>query len=206
VREKPGLRVAVVDDHPVTRLGLKTVLDAEEDMRVMGQASGGDEARGVVAEANPELVVLGPSLAGKPEGVEVCRRIKAMAGAPYVLVYAARDSAEEMLSYLLVKADSYLHDGGNVEALLDAVRRTAAGEKVREPRERAGELPSVVGITPEDVVSLTPRQLEVLALKLRRYSNTEIARALRISPNTVKHHVTGIYKKLGKGRGEVLRP
>jgi DNA-binding NarL/FixJ family response regulator len=199
------LRVAVVDGHPVTRTGLKTVLDAEEDIQVVGEAESGDEALRLIAEAAPDLVVLGLNLVGEPDGIEVCRQIKTVSDSPHVLIFTAYNFAEDMASSLLAGADSYLHKRSSGEALLDAVRRTVSGEKIWDVGERVGDPRSVIHTTPEGA-RLTPRELEVLALKLRRRSNAEIADALGISLDTVKHHVTNIYRKLGKTRRDILWP
>jgi len=203
-REKPGLRVVVVDGHPAMRVGLKALLGAEEGIRVVGETGSGEEALHLAA-AGPELVVLGLNLVGEPDGVEVCRRIKAMPDAPYVLVFTVYDFAEDMSSCFLAGADSYLHKSSSIEMLLDTVHRTASGEKIWEVREQIGEPRSVVLTTPTGA-RLTLRELEVLAMKLRRRTNAEIARALHVSLNTVKHHVTSIYRKLGKGRRDYLWP
>jgi DNA-binding NarL/FixJ family response regulator len=199
------LRVVVVDGHPVMRLGLRTLLEAQEDIRVVGECSGGGEALRLVEEGGPDLVVLDLNLIEGPDGIEVCRRTKALPDAPYVLIYTAYNLTEDVSSLMLPRADSYLYKHRNGEALLDAVRRTAAGEKVKETRQRAGGPGSVVRAAPEGA-RLTPRELEVLALKLRRRTNAEIAAALHISLNTVKHHVTSSYKKLEKSRKDLLRP
>jgi two-component system response regulator DevR len=128
------LRIAVVDGHPVTRTGLKTVLGEEEDIQVVGQAESGGEALRLIAEAAPDLVVLGLNLVGDPDGIEVCRQIKTVPDAPYVLIFTAYNFAEDMASSLLAGADSYLHKRNSGEALLDAVRRTVSGEN--KPRHR----------------------------------------------------------------------
>jgi two-component system, NarL family, response regulator DevR len=197
------LRVAVIDGHPVTRVGLNTLLDKEEDVRVVGEAGSGEEALRLVAKAQPDLVVLGLNLARELDGIEVCRRIKAMPDAPYVLVFTAYDFPKDMSSGFLAGADSYLHKRNGTEALLRAMRRTASGEKVWDVGEGIGEPRSVVSTTPTGA-SLTSREIEVLGLKLRRYTNAEIAEALGISPDTVKHHITNIYRKLGRKRKDLL--
>jgi DNA-binding NarL/FixJ family response regulator len=194
---KPILRVAVVDGHPVMREGQRAVLSAEEDMQVVGEAGTGEEALQLVTEATPDLVVLDLNLAGKPHGIELCRTIRALPGAPYVLIFTAYDLTEHVPPRSLPRANGYLHKCSDSKELPDTIRRVAAGEKVWEPG-------AVVHGALEDA-HLTPRELEVLALKLRRRTNAEIAEALHISLNTVKHHVTSIYKKLEKTRKDLHR-
>ena len=202
---QPILRVVVVDSHPVTREGHRALLSAEGDMQIVGEADAGEEALRLVSEAAPDLVVLDLNLAGKLSGVELCRRIKALPHAPYILVFTDYDLAEDVASRPSAEANGYLHKRSGSEELLAAIRRVAAGEKVWETRERVGERGSVSHATLLEDAHLSPRELEVLAMKLRRRTNAEIADALHISLNTVKHHVTRIYKKLEKTRKDILR-
>jgi two-component system response regulator DevR len=197
------LRVAIIDGHPITRTGLKTVLGTEEDIQIVGETESGGEALRLIAEAAPDLAVLGLNLVGEPDGVEVCRQIKTMPDAPHVLVFTAYNFAEDMASSMLAGADSYLHKRSSTEVLLDTVRRTVSGEKIWDVGERVGDPRSALRTTSEGA-RLTHRELEVLALKLRRRTNAEIADALGISLDTAKHHVTNIYKKLGKTRRDIL--
>jgi DNA-binding NarL/FixJ family response regulator len=172
-------------------------------MQIVGEAGTGEEALRLVTEAAPDLVVLDLNLAGKPSGIELCRRIKVLPGAPYILIFTAYNLAEDVASRSLSGANGYLHKCSDSEELLDTMRRVAAGENVWEARERVGERRPVIHAALEDA-HLTPRELEVLAMKLRRRTNAEIASSLHISLNTVKHHVTSIYKKLEKSRKDLL--
>jgi DNA-binding NarL/FixJ family response regulator len=127
--------------------------------------------------------------------------MKALPEAPYVLVFTAGDVAGELPSDRVAGIDGYLDKRSSSEELLDSTRRVAAGEKVWKKGGPTGERD---GVSPEGP-PLTPREMEVLAMKLQRRTNAEIAAALHISLNTVKHHVTSIYKKLAKTRKDLLR-
>jgi two-component system, NarL family, response regulator DevR len=188
----------------MTREGQRAVLSAEGDMQIVGEANTGEEALRLVRAAAPDLVVLDLNLAGKPNGIELCRRIKSLPDAPYILLFTDYDLAEDAASRSSAETNGYLHKRSGSEELLDTIRRVAAGEKVWKARERVGEWGSVSHVALEDA-HLTPRELEVLAMKLRRRTNAEIADALHISLNTVKHHATSIYKKLEKTRKDLLR-
>jgi DNA-binding NarL/FixJ family response regulator len=202
---KPALRVVVVDDHPVTRQGQRAVLSAEEDIRIVGEADTGEEALRLVTETTPDVVVLDLELVGELSGIELCRRIKALPDGPSVLIFTAYNFAGDVSARWSVETNGYLHKRSGGKELLDTIRRVAAGEKVWEAGERVGGRGSVIHAALEDA-HLTPRELEVLAMKLRRRTNAEIGDALHISLNTVKHHVTNIYKKLEKTRKDLLQP
>ncbi len=122
-----------------------------------------------------------------------------------LLVFTDYDLAEDVASRSSAETNGYLHKRSGSEELLDAIRRVAAGEKVWEARERVGGRDSAIHAALLEDANLTPRELEVLAMKLGRRTNAEIADALHISLNTVKHHVTNIYKKLAKTRNDLLQ-
>lgn len=187
-------RVVLVDGHPATRLGFQDLMNAN-GIRVVGASGDGDEALRLVEEMRPDVVVLDLNLAGETNGMEVCRQIKSLPEAPHVLVYTAYDFAEDVASCLLAGAESYVHKSTACEELLNAVRRTAAGEQVWLPGGRVREV-SYLHIAVRGI-QLTPREREVLALLRRYYSNAEIAEKLHISPQTTKNHVSSILKKLG---------
>ena len=196
-------RIVLVDGHPAMRLGLKDLLNAN-GMWVAGESGNGDEALRLVEEMRPDLVVLDLNLAGETNGIELCRRIKGLPEAPYVLVHTAHDFARDVSPCLLAGADSYVHKRTTCEELLNAVRRTAVGEQVWLPGGRVRET-SYIHATLQGI-QLTPREQEVLALLHRRYSNAEIAEKLHISRQTTKNHVSSILRKLSvRSRRELYR-
>lgn len=199
------LKILVVDNHPVMRLGLRALLDVTGDLRVAGECESGDEALNLVEAAAPDLVALGLNLIADIDGIETCRRIKELPEAPYMLVYTAYNLTDDVRSCLLAGADSYLHKSAGLHELHDAVRRTAAGERVWRIGERAGETRSRIYFTPRQA-QLTAREREIMALILRDCPNTEMARKLCLSLPTVKTHVRNVLRKLGvKNRREILR-
>ncbi len=188
------LRVIVVDGHPVTRTGHICILNAAS-IRVVGEFGRGEEALCLVGEVRPDLVVLALNLTGEMDGVETLARMKALPDPPRGLVHAAYNSADDLTSCLLAGADGFLHKSAERERFLEAVQSVASGKSVWFPGEREGDPRSRIYSTLEGE-ALTPRQREVLALKLRRYSNAEIAEALDISLQTVKNHVSAVLRKL----------
>ena len=136
--------------------------------------------------------------------IEACRAIKTLPHPPRVLIFTAHTSAGDVAAATPAGADGYLHKGAAGEELLEAVRRTHAGERVwllptgneKEAQVHLRETSSKA--------RLTPKEKEVFALVLRRRTNPEIAEELYLSLYTVKNHVSSILRKLGlKSRREI---
>lgn len=203
-RGQRTVRVAVVDGHPTVCLGLRQLL-SEDDLRMVGECETGEEALRLVEEACPDLIILGLNLTGEKDGIEICRKMKSLSDPPYVLVHTAYNTPNDILSCLDAGADSYVHKRTGCRELLDAIRRTASGEQVLRFGGRVGDPRSHEVTVPEES-GLTPRELEVLALKAQRRTNAEIAAILHISVHTVKRHVNSIQRKTGKEIKDFRRP
>lgn len=199
------MRVVVADGHPVMRLGLKGLLLATE-ARVVGESGCGEETLGLVEQTRPDLVVLGLNLVEEMDGVEACRRLKALPEPPRVLVHTAYNLDDDVSSCLFAGADGFLHKSAGCEKLLDAMRRVVGGERVWLLGERVGEPRSRLLAEPEGIC-LTAREREVLVLMLRRHTDADMAEALTVGLETVKTHASRVLRKLGMGnRGELFRP
>ena len=189
------LRILIVDGHPFMRFGLEEYL-GKAGLLVVGESGSGDEAFDLARSTRPDAVVLGLNLVEEPDGIELCRLMKSLPRPPRVLVHTAYNLADDVTSCFLAGADGFLHKSTDCERLLDAVRRTADGERVWLPGERAGEPRSRLHETLAEE-RLTSREREVLALMLRHYSNAEVAEALHISAQTAKNHASKVLRKLG---------
>lgn len=197
-----GIRVVVVDGHPAMRSGIAAVF-LSAGFRVVGEAASGEEGVELAREERPDLVVLGLNPRGEVEGVEATGRLKALPASPRVLVHTAYNYPEDVSACFLAGADSFLHKSLAREELVEAARLTAAGDPVWRPGEQVGEARG--SAAPRLDGNLTGREKEVLALLLRRYTNTEIADALYIEAQTVKNHVSRVLRKCGVGsRGELF--
>ncbi|WP_228281988.1 response regulator [Rubrobacter marinus] len=192
-----------MDDHPVTRFGIRSLLSTTEDLRVVGEAGDAEEAVRLTVRLKPDLVVLDLRL-GKGDGMEVCREMKALPVPPRVLVHTALSGPDDLAAVAVAGADGYFHKGEEYLEFPGVVRRVCGGERVwfvdkeAEPRldPRASRGPA-----------LTPKEREVFALMLKRYSNAEVARTLYMSLPTVKTHVKHILGKTGlKSRKELFLP
>ena len=188
------LRLLVVDDHPVVREGLRAMLDAEPDLRVVGEAGSGAEAVALAAALRPDVVLMDLRMPGT-DGVEATGRITA-AGDARVLVVTTYDTDTDILRAVEAGATGYLLKDTPRRELVDAVRAAARGETVLAPPV-ARKLISRVRFP--SVEAPTRRELEVLAEVARGLSNAEVGRVLHISEATVKTHLVRIFEKLGVG-------
>lgn len=191
------MRVLIVEDHPTTRVGIRTVLELG-DHEVVGEAGSAKEALRFVEELGPDLVVLDLRLRGEDGGVRLCRDIKALPDAPLVLAYTAYNSVEELAACRAAGADGYVHKSEEPDELLDAAERLRAGRgawllgaEIEEPDLKLREALKCA--------DLTAREREVFELLRKRRTDPEIAEQLSISPLTVKTHVANILGKLGFG-------
>ena len=199
------IRTLLVDDHPVTRLGIRSLLETTEDLPVVGEAGDAEEAMYLTARLQPDLVVLDLRLGEKGDGMEVCRRMKALQNPPRILLHSAYSRAEDLAAAAVAGADGYFHKGEEYLEFPGVVRRVCSGERVwfvdtdDEPRPD----PRMSSRGP----ALTPKEREVFALMLKRYSNAEVGRVLYMSLPTVKTHVKHILGKMGlKSRKELFQP
>ncbi|SFC98270.1 response regulator [Streptomyces aidingensis] len=187
------VRVMLVEDHPVVRLGLRTVIETQADLRVVAEAASAAEALRLARERRPELVVLALRLEGAFQGAEICRSVKRLPQPPPVLVYTAYNAPEQVTASFFAGADGFLYKGGSSASLLTAIRAVRQGQRVWQPL--TGEVPGGPG--PEAAPALTAREREVLGLMLLHRSNRQIADALHLELSTVKSHVRGVLRKLG---------
>ena len=196
--------IVVADDHEVVRAGFAALLDTQPDFTVLGTACDGGEAVRVCRELRPDVVLMDvrmPSL----DGIEATRQL---AGAgdpgPRVLILTTFDLDEYVFDALRAGASGFLLKDVTAERLFDAVRVIAAGEALLAPavtRRLIGEFtrlrPVPDALAPTVMVTLTPRETEVLRLVAEGMSNPEIACRLVVTEETVKTHVSHILAKLG---------
>lgn len=192
------IRVFIADDHELMRYALRTLLDAEPDMIVVGEAADADSAVDGCGSTTPDVLLLDLRIPGEG-GVDVCRRIKEACKDTSVLVLTTCDDDEEVFGVLAAGACGYLLKDTRPERVVHAIRTVADGQSVFDPAV-ASRL--ISGRTPATTMGngepLSERELEVLQLMAKGMSNKEIGRALWIGETTVKTHVSHILKKLGQ--------
>jgi DNA-binding NarL/FixJ family response regulator len=194
------IRVVVVDDQHLVRTGFRMILEAEDDIAVVGEASDGIEAVEVVARANADVVLMDIRMP-KLDGIEASARITAATNPPRILVLTTFDLDEYVHAALRAGASGFLLKDTPPEQLVDAIRIIAAGDAVVAPsvtRRLIESFTKGVNITrPASLDDLTDREMEVLHLVAKGRSNAEIAGDLILGEATVKTHVGRMLMKLG---------
>jgi DNA-binding NarL/FixJ family response regulator len=202
------IRVLLVDDHPSLRAGLKSRLEHEQDMQVVGEAGNGEEALRLTAERTPHVLVLDMEMPGL-SGVEVAKRLQAAAAPVRILALSAHDSEDYIVKVLDCGAAGYLTKQEPLETIISAIRGVARGEEGWLSRDVAAALVrrrrSSLQDADDPVSLLSEREREVLKLLAQGHNNQQIADELFIAESTVKKHVNNIYFKLDiKTRAEAV--
>jgi DNA-binding NarL/FixJ family response regulator len=192
------LKVALVDDHPVFRAGLRAILSAQPDISVVGEAGDAAEAYSMVAAFHPHLVLLDVALPG-PSGIMVARELLRRDPSQRLLMLSMRDEEETVAEALAVGARGYACKDQTVSELLAAVRTVAGGGSYLSPRISAdaiGERLSQRHARNGPLGVLSDREREVFELLVRGFTNDSIALNLTISKRTVETHRSRVLKKL----------
>jgi DNA-binding NarL/FixJ family response regulator len=187
------IRVLVVDDHPVVRQGLRTFLDLQDDLTVVGEAADGAAAVTAAGDLRPDVVLLDLKMPGT-DGVAALDGLRAAGNAARVLVITSFTEPAAVLPAVRAGAAGYVYKDVDPPALAAAIRAVHAGHVLLHPD--VARLLADGGARPAGV-RLTPRERDVLAAIARGRANREIARLLGLSEKTVKTHVSAILTKLG---------
>ena len=196
------LRLLVVDDQAVVRLGFTALLDSQDDMRVVGTAGDGQQAVWLSGQLKPDVVLMDirmPVLGG----IEATRLLTRAQTPPKVLVLTTFDLDDYVYQALRWGASGFLLKDASARELADAVRIGAAGDALLSPgvtRRLISEFARMGaprGPSRDSLDGLTERECEVLALVARGMSNAEIAGRLVVAEQTIKTHVSRILMKLG---------
>ena len=195
------INVVLADDQDLVREGLRMMVEAEPDIRVIGDARNGVEAIAETKRLDPDVVIVDVRMP-KLDGIEATRRIVADGSRARVLVLTTFDLDEYVYAAMKAGASGFLLKDARREQLVTAIRTVAAGESLLAPSitrrliEDFCARPAPGTAAPPEVESLSERELDVLGLIARGLSNAEIATELFISEATVKSHVARILAKL----------
>lgn len=191
------IRVVIADDHELVRYALRTVLEAEADICVVGEAASGSEAQDRCRELEPDVLVLDMRMPGKG-GVEVCRSVKEVCPDTKVLVLTSFDEDEELFGVLAAGACGYLLKDTRPDRIVHAIRAVSDGQAVFDSAVANRVITGRPQANDELADPLSEREMDVLDLMAKGLSNKEIGRSLWIGETTVKTHVSHILRKLGQ--------
>lgn len=186
------VRVVVVEDHPVTRMGIVALLGQDERLSVVGQAGTGEEALATVEAQRPDVVVTDLRLGAGMDGVGVTSAVRARRGAPAVLVLTTYDTDRDIVRAVEAGAAGYLLKDADPADIVGAVVAAASGESVLS----TALAQRVVARMGRQQADLSAREVEILTAVAQGLGNREIARTLFISEATVKTHLVHVFTKL----------
>lgn len=200
------IRVLVADDHELFRRGLEMVLQSEDDIDVVGEASDGDEAVELAGRDVPDLVLMDVRMpAGRvhADGIAATKAIKDAVPGARILMLTISDEEEDLYEAIKAGASGYLLKEISIEEVADAIRHVHAGQSLISPSMASKLLTEFAAMARQDeqqqqmpAPKLTDREMEVLRLVAQGMNNRAIAKELYISENTVKNHVRNILEKL----------
>jgi DNA-binding NarL/FixJ family response regulator len=184
------IRVLIADDHAVVRQGLRTFLDLQDDIEVVGEAGDGEEALALIEQLGPDVALI-DLVMPRMDGIEAIRRLRERAPDVRAIVLSSFVDDDKLFPAVRAGAAGYLLKDVQPQELVEAIRTVHGGGALLHPQVAARLLQDMA----ED--PLTPREHEVLALIGRGMPNKLIARELSLSEKTVKAHVSSILAKLG---------
>lgn len=193
-----ALRVVVVDDHPVFRMGMTALLGSLSGLDVIGEADSAAAAVAVVAQRQPDVVLMDLHL-GESSGVDATREISSRFPAVGVLVITMMDDDDSVFAAMRAGARGYLLKGAAPDEIERAVRAVANGEVLLGQAVAGRAIAYLSGARragPTPFPDLTDREREVLDLVARGMDNLSIARRLAVSPKTVRNHLSNVLTKL----------
>ncbi|MEV7728077.1 response regulator transcription factor [Streptomyces sp. NPDC087917] len=195
--DAPRIRVLLVDDHQVVRRGLRTFLEVQEDIEVVGEAADGDEGVACAEELRPDVILMDVKMPGT-DGIEALRRLRELTNPARVLVVTSFTEQRTVVPALRAGAAGYVFKDIAPDALAGAIRSVHAGHVLLQPEVAEALLAAQDdrSASASRPGALTDREREVLGLIADGRSNREIARALVLSEKTVKTHVSNILMKL----------
>jgi DNA-binding NarL/FixJ family response regulator len=195
-----SIRLQLVDDSEVVRVGLAAVLSQDPEIEIVGQAATSGEAVSRAEELAPDVVLLDVRIPAEG-GIEAGRRILESLPQTRVIFLSAFADDELVRAAIVIGAHGYLLKEIDSTSLIESIRRVARGESLLDPDLRSGVLDwvmrSVPGPATAEKASLTPQEQRIVALVAEGKTNKEIAAVMELSPKTVKNYLHNVFEKLG---------
>jgi two-component system response regulator NreC len=201
------IRILIADDHGLMRAGLRSMLEDEAGIEVVGEAATGEEALHLAGLLKPDLMLLDIGLPGI-DGIETVRRLKHISDQIQVLILTVYEDESLLREAVKAGASGYLIKRAAEEELIAAIHAVSRGDMYIHPavtRLLMKGLTLTSGPSPNAVEALTPREIEVMNFIIRGFTNRQIAESLLISVRTVEGHRASLFGKLGmKNRVELI--
>jgi len=196
-----ALRVFLLDDHDIVRKGVRALLESDGDIEIVGEASTVSDARRLIPDLKPLVVVLDAELPDG-SGIDLCRDLRALLPETRTLVLTSDDREETIIAAMHAGAVGYILKQVEGTSLLSAVRTIARGHSLIDPvlARRMINWMEQSNDAPDELAGLTDQQLRILSLLAEGLTNREIGTRLYLAEKTVKNHVTRILAKLGVQR------
>jgi DNA-binding NarL/FixJ family response regulator len=197
-----SVRVLIADDQALVRGGFRMILEAKEDMEVVGEAGDGAEGVELVERLQPDVVLMDVRMPDM-DGIEATRRIVASGSSARIVILTTYDVDEYVFAALRAGASGFLLKDVRPPELTEAIRVVARGDALLAPGVTRRLLDRFAGVLPDDSArpadldELTEREVEVLRFVALALSNAEIASRLVLTEATVKTHVSSVLRKLG---------
>ena len=201
---KENIKILIVEDHMVARMGIAIVVEKTPNLELLGQASDGQEGLMLAQRLRPDVILMDIGLP-KIDGIEATRKIKELGLNSAVLMFTSRDSNEDVFAALRAGADGYIMKGSNEQTLINAIEAVSQGAGWLDPQiarvvlsgiNEQKESTKETSKGAKNKYGLTKKELEVLSLIVDGLSNNEIAEKLVVSLSTTKAHVHSILQKL----------
>ncbi len=197
------IRLVIVDDHEVVRMGLTSLFETHAEIKVVGQAGSVQEALDVVRQEKPDVVVMDVRLTDG-SGVEACREIRSELPDTRVIMLTSYSDDEALFASIMAGASGYILKQTRGRVVVEAVTTVARGGSLFDPLVAGRVLERLRGQTPsrpdDPISTLTPQERRILHLIADGKTNKEIAKEVYLSDKTVKHYVSNILQKLGLAR------
>lgn len=194
------IRVLIADDHHMVRQGIKQILELENDIEVVSQASNGEEAVKLARQFKPDVTLMDINMPGM-NGLQAIEELKKDEGVYKVVVLTIHQDREYLFKTIQLGAEGYVLKDAEASVLIEAIRTVSEGNTYIQPNMTSELVREFTRISThsrskEEENVLTSREIEVIGLIAEGLINKEIAKKLYISEKTVKNHVSNIFKKL----------
>ena len=195
-KSKTKIRILLADDHHIVRAGVRQLLESASDLQVIAEAGDGDEAQALIQKHKPDVAVLDVQMP-KATGIEVTRWVRANMPEVGVLILTAYDDDPYVMAVLQAGANGYVLKTAQTEDLIQAVRDVNEGKSALDPSITRKLMSNLFKGTEKKIVEpLTDRELDVLRLTAKGFTNKAIGVQLSISDRTVQGHLAHIFAKL----------